>query len=630
MSVVEIQSPNSHEIQELDNSEDIKKLQQKLVENEDKLLKFKSFICTLRNERNSLREKVSEQAQTIEQLQKQIKKSSTNQLFQNYQTLQHEYDNCQDDIEKYKKTTKNLESNLLKCQEEKEQLEVLTKKQNNDIDNLKKELKKQKTKLENQKDSIHNLESKIIILESQVNDGQIKVQNYETNAEEIKQLAKELKSKEDQIQTLTKSINEQSARIEQYKNQIDSNQESLEKFERLKTDHSNLQSNFDEQKILIEKNEKKISMFNEIENELKSKIDQLKSNLESKELVCSEKIAALELDNVSLQNRLNQNEIDLQNNKKKFDEYRSKVSNVLKANQINNCDFNRTLESLNSKIDNLEDEVRILRIKNEELANREQNFKEENITAIRKIENLTNSLNDYEELKMSLKSLREENEKLNLINRKLQISFAEEKKQIIELNKENLVNLKINYESKLKDLEEELNRRQISDDSSNSVVNSNTSFEEIKDENSSFQSNVSSLEKNFLETILSNTNDLGPSKSSSTINGFGGLTVDNLTHLLEESETSISLLTEQNRMLKEEIRRLHRNIDRLDIANNLEYLKNILLKFLTIKRHDEKEQLIGVLTTILKLTSEESAVFREFIPDNLNKSANSWNLWQWS
>lgn len=58
MSVVEIQSPNSHEIQELDNSEDIKKLQQKLVENEDKLLKFKSFICTLRNERNSLREKV--------------------------------------------------------------------------------------------------------------------------------------------------------------------------------------------------------------------------------------------------------------------------------------------------------------------------------------------------------------------------------------------------------------------------------------------------------------------------------------------------------------------------------------------------------------------------------------------
>lgn len=95
-----------------------------------------------------------------------------------------------------------------------------------------------------------------------------------------------------------------------------------------------------------------------------------------------------------------------------------------------------------------------------------------------------------------------------------------------------MVNLKINYESKLKDLEEELNRRQISDDSSNSVVNSNTSFEEIKDENSSFQSNVSSLEKNFLETILSNTNDLGPSKSSSTINGFGGLTVDNLTHVM--------------------------------------------------------------------------------------------------
>ena len=48
--------------------------------------------------------------------------------------------------------------------------------------------------------------------------------------------------------------------------------------------------------------------------------------------------------------------------------------------------------------------------------------------------------------------------------------------------------------------------------------------------------------------------------------------------LLAESENNISLLSEQNRVLKEEIRRLHRSIDRMDIANNLEYLKNVLLK----------------------------------------------------
>lgn len=55
---------------------------------------------------------------------------------------------------------------------------------------------------------------------------------------------------------------------------------------------------------------------------------------------------------------------------------------------------------------------------------------------------------------------------------------------------------------------------------------------------------------------------------------------------------------------------------------------------MTIKRQDEKERLINVLSIILKLTTEETAIFNEFLPENLpnsNKSlTSSWNLWQWS
>lgn len=59
------------------------------------------------------------------------------------------------------------------------------------------------------------------------------------------------------------------------------------------------------------------------------------------------------------------------------------------------------------------------------------------------------------------------------------------------------------YENKIKELEDEIiNVRNASDDS-NSIVNSNASFEEIKDENISFpSSNNSNSEKNFLEEIL--------------------------------------------------------------------------------------------------------------------------------
>lgn len=64
--------------------------------------------------------------------------------------------------------------------------------------------------------------------------------------------------------------------------------------------------------------------------------------------------------------------------------------------------------------------------------------------------------------------------------------------------------VKDDFENKIKNLELELSRLRNSSSESNSVVNSNTSFEEIKDENSSIQSNVSSFEKNFLEEILCN------------------------------------------------------------------------------------------------------------------------------
>ena len=48
--------------------------------------------------------------------------------------------------------------------------------------------------------------------------------------------------------------------------------------------------------------------------------------------------------------------------------------------------------------------------------------------------------------------------------------------------------------------------------------------------------------------------------------------------LLNESEESVSRMSEQIKVLKEEIRRLYRNQQRENELQNLEYLKNILMK----------------------------------------------------
>ena len=77
------------------------------------------------------------------------------------------------------------------------------------------------------------------------------------------------------------------------------------------------------------------------------------------------------------------------------------------------------------------------------------------------------------------------------------------------------------------------------------------------------------------------------------------------TELLNESELNNQRLNEQVTLLKDEIRRIERNMDRAESISNLEYLKNIILKFLVFKSPPERLQLIPVLVTMLKLSPEE-------------------------
>ena len=77
--------------------------------------------------------------------------------------------------------------------------------------------------------------------------------------------------------------------------------------------------------------------------------------------------------------------------------------------------------------------------------------------------------------------------------------------------------------------------------------------------------------------------------------------------LLNESELNNVRLTEQIALLKDEIRRIERNVDRAESLSNLEYLKNIILKFFVLKSTPERLQLIPVLVTMLKLSPDEQA-----------------------
>ncbi|CAF0743899.1 unnamed protein product [Rotaria sordida] len=81
----------------------------------------------------------------------------------------------------------------------------------------------------------------------------------------------------------------------------------------------------------------------------------------------------------------------------------------------------------------------------------------------------------------------------------------------------------------------------------------------------------------------------------------------NTNELLNESELNNVRLSEQVSLLKDEIRRIERNMDRAESISNLEYLKNIILKFFILKSTHERLQTIPVLVTMLKLSPDEQA-----------------------
>ncbi|KRG00826.1 GRIP and coiled-coil domain-containing protein 2 isoform X1 [Drosophila mojavensis] len=81
--------------------------------------------------------------------------------------------------------------------------------------------------------------------------------------------------------------------------------------------------------------------------------------------------------------------------------------------------------------------------------------------------------------------------------------------------------------------------------------------------------------------------------------------VRHLTTLLAENEQDLAKLTQMNDMLKEELRRQERSEEREQHMHNSEYLKNVFLKFITLSNSDERQRLVPVLNTILRLSRSE-------------------------
>ena len=91
-----------------------------------------------------------------------------------------------------------------------------------------------------------------------------------------------------------------------------------------------------------------------------------------------------------------------------------------------------------------------------------------------------------------------------------------------------------------------------------------------------------------------------------------------MTALLAESESHNTRLEKLTEVLKEEIRTYQRSEERHKHIENLEYVKNVIVKFLTLSGTQEKARLLPVLQTILKLKKEEVQQIQTYIKGEEN------------
>lgn len=333
-------------------------------------------------------------------------------------------------------------------------------------------------------------------------------------------------------------------------------------------------------------------------NSLRGRILLLDESLESER----QSSVALKMKVTQLKQQVDSSEHDLQALQNDFETYKVKASQIMQSSKSNSNILNNTFEedrykqlkALNQEqqkhIDNLESKLSLMLDKNSA-------HEDELKVAHEKLKSV------QEELK-SLKGLTDKCETLTRENDNLKLALKQFRSKLKEPNCDDQANTtstktsqisSYDYDSQSEDQQGTRGDGSPSNPEDNSTPtdsNSNTNSSSSVDGSASGYVHVPKLNPTSFEII---------SRSSLNLN-------ENSSKNYPDSDNAIiSSLQEQVLMLKDEIDRIKKSAERLDLADNLEYLKNILFKFLTLdtSQNEQKQRLIPVISTILKLSPEE-------------------------
>lgn len=418
-------------------------------------------------------------------------------------------------------------------------------------------------------------------------------------------------------------------------------------------------------KELVKTKEELTTLIANSDKEIRTLKDRIKDLEEADKL--SQGLLASSEDYVQdLQNKLEESETNLRSLKMKFDQYKQKATELLKENKPNSLLLEvNPLKSLEEekykqlKEFNDEQKKRIIRLEdqlakiislNEDLE--KKNAKSNEITQLLSIKN-----KQILELEEKIVTLGSENDSLKqtLVQFRRRLREPLEGERNDDSGGQSIIK---SLPHKSKSVQDQLNKSDITRTSKASVPNVGSA--------SSLSNQLTVIETNNLDSrsqlsqqmsittneqqrlhINQDSRDNNSSNSSNesgssgyvhikanaseiinryTINDDVQSQLESLAKAYMDSESTNALLSDQVSALKDEIRRMQRSAERIELAQNLEYLKNVLFKFLSLdaNQDEQRQRLVPVLSTILKLSPEETSKLNSVtVTDKRHSLANS-------
>ncbi|XP_055847360.1 GRIP and coiled-coil domain-containing protein 2 isoform X2 [Episyrphus balteatus] len=591
---------------------------------------FEEKYNKLRSLAVKMKKKSHEQSLSIVELEKQIAESNSKvtDLNEKISSLEGERDSLQKELKTCKNQIESLKAEVSKLKVSKKQSNVL----NLEIEAFEKSLNETTAKLtaksaeyDLMRETLQSKESAIEVLKKE---NKILEESKESEIVHAAELKKQIDKLQNQLKDVVHKKQEIAAKLDECLNDKQTLQSEVEE---LKENVLHLTKKQDAERIL---------MIEEKENLL-------------------QRINSLEVELTASNNRITLAERSFQDLQNEFANYKVKAQSVLRQNQ--------TKES--SKERELEEELRLVKGEHKDLSDRLQTFVEKYQASEKAIEELHEDnrclRNRNSELQSKITEIRQQSE-----------SIARENKKQLETYQETLKGHRLQIEAldschlqQIQELHAKYNR-EIADlksmqqkDSENYKLKPydkhDYSLLEREDAEGS-EAETTQIPK-YLPPRKRSSHDLIPldellsspmvDSTYSVLERRKSLSpsielqetkerlmkqesrVRHLTSLLAESEQDLARLTQLNEMLKEEVRRQERTVEREKHMHNSEYLKNVVLKFISLNNVDERTRLVPVLNTILKLSPSEMEMLQNIAKgkalDNNNRSWGSflpsWN-----